>query len=184
RAGAAGQSQVAEVQGRPVQETVGRWTERGVDLMPPLVRRFVRSREIGLTVLAGLIGGAAAGFVAFMNIVATAMHEWLFDLHPGVRLSAMLRFDEPLVLLWPAIGGAVLCAMTWLGARIGRTSVVDPVEANALHGGRMSFRDSALLALQTLVSNGFGASVGLEAGYTQIASGFASRAAAWMRLRR
>ena len=32
----------------------------------------------------------------------------------------------------------------------------------------MSLRDSLIVALQTLISNGFGASVGLEAGYTQI----------------
>lgn len=157
------------------------WVRRGGELVPTVLRRFVRSREIGLTMFAGLIGVAAAGFVATMSALADVAHRYLFGLQPGVRLSVLTHFDNPLV---PMMGGAVLCAMTWLGARIGRTNVVDPVEANALHGGRMSFRDSALLALQTLVSNGFGASVGLEAGYTQIASGFASRTGAWMRLRR
>ena len=157
------------------------WAKRGGELVPPFLRRFVRSREIGLTLFAALIGVFAAGFVALMSAGANVAHQLLFGLQPGVRLSVLASFDDPLV---PMIGGAVLCAMTWLGARVGRTSVVDPIEANALHGGRMSFRDSALLALQTLVSNGFGASVGLEAGYTQIGSGTASRLGAWMRLRR
>lgn len=148
---------------------------------PPLLRRFVRSREIGLTLFAGLVGAFAAVFVAFMSNAAALAHSILFGLQPGVRLSDIVHFDNALV---PMLGGAVLYATTWLGARIGRTAVVDPIEANALHGGRMSLRDSAILALQTLISNGFGASVGLEAGYTQIGSGFASRLGALMRLRR
>ena len=61
---------------------------------------------------------------------------------------------------------------------------VDPIEANALHGGRMSIRDSLIVALQTIVSNGFGASVGLEAGYTQMVAGIASRLGINFRLRR
>jgi CIC family chloride channel protein len=48
----------------------------------------------------------------------------------------------------------------------------------------MSIRDSLLVAGQTIVSNGFGASVGLEAGYTQLVAGFASRLGVGFRLRR
>ncbi len=157
------------------------WIWRGGALMPAFIRRFVRSREIGLTFFAGLVGVLAAGFVALMSDIATFAHGVLFGLQPGVRLSVLQHIDNPFV---PMIGGVLLCGMTWLGARVGRTNVADPIEANALYGGRMSFRDSLLLALQTLVSNGFGASVGLEAGYTQIASGSASRLGSWMRLRR
>ena len=61
---------------------------------------------------------------------------------------------------------------------------IDPIEANALHGGRMSMRDSIVVALQTMASNGFGASVGLEAGYTQLVAGIASRLGIGFRLRR
>src|SRR5579885_2845550 len=61
---------------------------------------------------------------------------------------------------------------------------VDPIEANALHGGRMSVRDSALIGAQTVISNGFGASVGLEAAYTQMGSGLASWLGAAFKLRR
>src|SRR6202043_1971412 len=42
---------------------------------------------------------------------------------------------------------------------------IDPIEANALHGGRMSFRGSVIVALQTGWSSGVGAPVGLGAGY-------------------
>jgi CIC family chloride channel protein len=62
--------------------------------------------------------------------------------------------------------------------------MVDPIEANALHGGRLSLTDSILVAIQNLVSNGFGASVGLEAGYTQLAAGIASKFGLKLQLRR
>ena len=52
--------------------------------------------------------------------------------------------------------------------------LADAIEANALYGGRVSFRGSLLISIQTLLSNGFGGSVGLEAGYTQICAAFSS----------
>src|SRR5260370_27781535 len=61
---------------------------------------------------------------------------------------------------------------------------IDPIEANALHGGRMSFRGSVIVALQTVWSSGVGASVGLEAGYTQLASGLAATLGRAFHLRR
>ena len=59
-----------------------------------------------------------------------------------------------------------------------------PLEANAIHGGRMSLGDSVYVAFQNVISNGGGASVGLEAGYTQIAGGLASRLGIAFELRR
>jgi CIC family chloride channel protein len=58
------------------------------------------------------------------------------------------------------------------------------VEANALHGGVIPLRDSLLVCAQTLLSNGVGASVGLEAAYAQAGGGFASVVGNWLRLRR
>ena len=77
-------------------------------------------------------------------------------------------------MLGPSLGGlvlgvALLVLLRWRPAR-----EIDPIEANALHGGRMSFRGSVIVALQTTWSSGVGASVGLEAGYTQLASGLAA----------
>src|SRR6201999_3868329 len=61
---------------------------------------------------------------------------------------------------------------------------IDPIEANALHGGRMSFRGSIIVSSQTVWSSGVGASVGLEAGYTQLASGIAASLGRGFHLRR
>jgi CIC family chloride channel protein len=69
-------------------------------------------------------------------------------------------------------------------AKTRKKPMVDPIEANALHGGRLSLTDSIIVAIQNLISNGFGASVGLEAGYTQLASGIASKLGFKLQLRR
>ena len=53
-----------------------------------------------------------------------------------------------------------------------------------MRGGRMSLRQSLLVATQTVISNGCGASVGLEAGYAQIGAGVASYLGVRSRLRR
>ena len=74
---------------------------------------------------------------------------------------------------------AFLLLLRWRPAR-----EIDPIEANALHGGRMSFRGSVIVALQTVWSSGVGASVGLEAGYTQFASGLAASLGRGFHLRR
>ena len=84
----------------------------------------------------------------------------------------------------PILGGLALAAANWLWTRRRRTTAVDPIEANALHGGRMPLRDSLWITFQTLLSNGCGASVGLEAGYAQMGGGLASKLGAALRLRR
>ena len=48
----------------------------------------------------------------------------------------------------------------------------------------MSLNDSLIVVLQTIISNGVGASIGLEAGYTQIGSAVASRLGRSFRVRR
>ena len=71
----------------------------------------------------------------------------------------------------PAAGGLVVGLLALAVRRARPGDVVDPVEANAIYGGRMSLIDSARLALATIVSNGAGASVGMEAAYAQMGAG-------------
>ncbi len=84
----------------------------------------------------------------------------------------------------PLIGGMVMGAASEIIRRWRPEREIDPIEANALHGGRMSLLGSIIVAAQTVWSSGVGASVGLEAGYTQFASGIASRIGNAFRLRR
>ena len=112
------------------------------------------------------------------------LHQLFFHLDPGVRLSGLLRLDPVIAISVPLVGGIVFGVARELIARWRPEREIDPIEANALHGGRMSLLGSIIVAAQTVWSSGVGASVGLEAGYTQFASGIASRIGMAFRLRR
>jgi chloride channel protein, CIC family len=62
--------------------------------------------------------------------------------------------------------------------------IVDAIEANALHGGRMSLSDSMRLTALTILSGGVVALVGLEAAFTQLGAGTASWVGRMLHLRR
>ncbi|HMJ45025.1 MAG TPA: chloride channel protein [Pseudolabrys sp.] len=151
--------------------------------VPHRLRAIVRARESSVIVLAALVGAVAGLVVAGMGAVVALMHTLLFKLPPGERLSAQVSVDPLTVFLVPCLGGLLFGLVSAYIARR-RGTEVDPVEANALHGGRMSMRGSLIVAGQTLWSSGVGASVGLEAGYTQLASGLASKIGGAFRLRR
>ncbi|SEO43864.1 chloride channel protein, CIC family [Methylobacterium sp. ap11] len=172
----------------PKSETVRRaLTESALVLAPGSLRAWVRSGEIGLILLAALVGCLSGGLVSLMGWAAQAAHERLYGLGLDERLSATPHVPPLVAVGVPTLGGVVLGLVIWLGGRWRRAPgrpVIDPIEANALHGGRLSLRDSVLLAVQNLISNGCGASVGLEAGYTQISAGVASRLGLSFELRR
>ena len=108
----------------------------------------------------------------------------MFAIAPGTRLSASAGLEAWRLLLMPVMGGLLLGAVMSASGRFRSRQVVDPIEANALYGGRMSLLDSLGVGLETMISNGAGASVGLEAGYTQVGSGGASALGSRIRLRR
>src|SRR5450631_1957278 len=151
---------------------------------PRRLRAFVRAHETSLVVLAALIGTIGGLVVAAMSAAVQGMHALLFDLEIGDRLSSQYRIDSWRALLVPSLGGLVLGVAFLLLLRWRPSREIDPIEANALHGGRMSFRGSVVVALQTVWSSGVGASVGLEAGYTQLSSGIAASLGRGFHLRR
>mgnify|MGYP001024566277 CR=1 FL=1 len=134
-----------------------------------------------LSCCVGIISGV---LVWGMGWIVQEMHWYLYDLPKGARLSSMFALFDPRHAFVPLIGGVIMgVSIAWLRYRKYRTPI-DPIEANALHGGRLSLTDSLIIAFQTIVSSGFGASVGLEAGYTQMGSGVASRIGRSLGLRR
>jgi CIC family chloride channel protein len=151
---------------------------------PRRLRAFVRAHETSLVVLAALVGTIAGLVVVAMSIAVAGLHALLFDIDIRERLSSQYSIEPLRALLVPSLGGLALgLAFLWL-ARWRPAREIDPIEANALHGGRMSFRGSVIVALQTVWSSGVGASVGLEAGYTQLASGLAASLGRAFHLRR
>ena len=148
-----------------------------------LARRMIRSSELWLVLAAAVIGAGAGAMAVGLGLAAHAIQVMLFGIEPETRLSAAAKV-APLRLLALPVGGLLLGLTGLLWSRRRPKPPVDPVEANALRGGRMSVQDSLFVALQTLISNGFGASVGLEAAYAQLGAGLASRAGVWLNLRR
>ena len=152
--------------------------------IPRRLRALVRARESSLIVLAALVGAIAGVVVAVMGTAVDLLHRLFFQLEPGVRLSGVLRLDPAIAIAVPLAGGLAFGIASELIARWRPEREVDPIEANALRGGRMSLLGSIIVAAQTVWSSGVGASVGLEAGYTQLASGIGSRIGTAFRLRR
>jgi len=151
---------------------------------PHTLRALVRADEIWLVVLAGGVGVAGGLVVSLMTFIAQRTHELLFQLSRGVRLSAAVDIDPWRTVLVPTLGGLAVGVLALLLARFWAQRMVDPIEANALYGGRVPFGASIVLVIQTLLSNGVGASVGLEAGYTQMSSALGSRLGHIFRVRR
>jgi CIC family chloride channel protein len=148
------------------------------------LRALVRASEVWLAVTAVIVGVLSGAGVVAMSRASQLAHVLIFGIPLDEHLSASATVTVTAALSAPAIGGLALGAMEWWRRRRAIAPAVDPVEANALHGGRMSLRDSLVVSLQTLISNGCGASVGLEAGYSQMGAGLASRTGVALRLRR
>ena len=164
--------------------------------IPRRIRALVRARESSLIALAALVGVFAGLIVVLMGTGVDWLHQLFFHLparkgratflhwETTEHLSAQLHLDPVLALSVPLIGGLVFGAASQLIRHYRPEREIDPIEANALHGGRMSLLGSVIVAVQTVWSSGVGASVGLEAGYTQFASGVASLIGNAFRLRR
>jgi CIC family chloride channel protein len=148
------------------------------------LRASLGASELGLVALAIGVGMLAGVSVSVMTFVVNAAHMLIYGIPFDVHLSAAERVPPIAAFAAPMLGGLALGSVDAWRARKKLPSAVDPVEANALRGGRMSLRESALVAAQTVVSNGCGASVGLEAGYAQIGAGVASRLGLNLHLRR
>src|SRR5215475_10548478 len=151
--------------------------------VPHRLRAIVRARESSVIVLAVLIGAIAGLVVIGMGEIVGLMHQIFFGLDPGERLSGQASLEPLHAFIVPCVGGLLFGLVTAYITRR-RGTEVDPIEANALYGGQMSMRGSLIVAAQTVWSSGIGASVGLEAGYTQLASGVASTIGRAFHLRR
>ena len=156
----------------------------GPSLLQKVARRarsLIRRDEISLIFL-GFLSGSIAGLLAAGILKASLLlHLGLFG---SEHLSALARIEPRWRALAPLAGGLLLGVSGIFIRRWRPNRPVDPIEANALRGGRMSLSDSIVITAQTVVSNGFGASVGLEAAYTQMGAGFASFMGAALGLRR
>ena len=144
-------------------------------------RRMFRSSEGALVAAAVLVGAVAGLLMLAQHQIARFMQSVIYGL-ADASLSAAETI-APVRLIALPIAGLLLGFASRAAVRRWRAPV-DVVEANALHGGAIPLRDSAIVCAQTILSNGAGASVGLEAAYAQAGGGFASWLGQWLRLRR
>ena len=143
----------------------------------------LRDSDLFLLVLA-LAAGVAAGISVVLIDLLLALLRWLaFGISSNRHLSD-IDLGWPRVLAMPVVGGLLVGLTSTVLRRWRPREVVDAIEANALFGGRMSVGDSLGLVFTTLLSGGFGASVGLEAAYTQLGAALASRLGRSIELRR
>jgi len=145
-------------------------------------RRLMRTSEAAFILLAAAIGLTAGATTTLQQLIAHGIQRLLYGVTEN-RLSALGEIHHPWRLIALPVGGLILIALARLFRKRTRAPI-DVVEANAMHGGRIPFRDNLLIAVQTIVSNGSGASVGLEATYAQMGGGIASWLGQWFQLRR
>src|SRR3954465_8688740 len=148
------------------------------------LRIWVRSSEIAIVALAILAGGVSGLVASLMGGATHWLHVMLFGPGAEYGLSALRSAGPFLIFLVPIMGGLLLGLLNLGLARWWPRAPIDPIEANALYGGRLSLADGAVVGAQNIVSNGFGASVGLEAAYAQAGGGLASRLGQAFGLRR
>jgi chloride channel protein, CIC family len=150
----------------------------------PREARRLRDSELFVLVLA-LAAGIAAGLsVVLINLSLNLVRHLAFAIPFGAHLSEVVAIQPARLVLVPILGGLFVGLTSLLLRRWRPREVVDAIEANALFGGRMSLSDSLGLVWVTILSGGFGASVGLEAAYTQFGAAMASRIGRSVGLRR
>ncbi len=145
------------------------------------LRRWLRTSEAAMILIAIAVGATAGLVTALQSVIAHGLQHLFYGV--GInRLSALASIRHPLRLLALPAGGLILALINWR-LRLAQAPV-DVVEANALLGGRLPLADTLIVSMQTLISNGFGASVGLEAAYAQAGGCVASLMGQWVGLRR
>jgi CIC family chloride channel protein len=144
-------------------------------------RRIFRSSEAALIVLAVGVGLVAGLLMILQHALAHGIQAVIYGVS-GASLSAAPSIDTIRLFALP-IFGMLLGFGTKAALKRWRTPV-DVVEANALHGGAIPLRDTLIVCTQTILSNGAGASVGLEAAYAQAGGGLASVFGRLLRVRR
>ena len=147
------------------------------------LRKLLRDDVFVLVIAASCVGAASGIISSSMVSLSEILHRFLFALAPGEQLSTVTHLPSVNTLLVLATGGLVVGA-TYRYQTGRRHLIVDPIEANALYGGRMSLADSVFLAVQSLISSGFGLSLGIEGGFTQAAAAVGSKAGQLLNRRR
>ncbi len=126
-------------------------------------RRFIRNDQLILSVLAVIVGAAAAFGTVLMRLIITELHDTFFGTDGGSLIAAVAEAPWWQVLIVPSFGGLVIGLFIYYIMPDRRhQGVASVIEASALRGGRMSFRAGLGAAVASIGSIGVGTSVGRE----------------------
>lgn len=134
--------------------------------------KIAPGREVpnGKIILLATLGGAAIGTaVAGIRLGVGFLQTVLFG--KDVNLYSAANVAPWRLMTVTLLGSLLLGLLLILAGRFNRLAIVDPVEANALEGGKMSFSDSLILVGLSAISITIGGSVGFEAAMTQLGAG-------------
>jgi CIC family chloride channel protein len=146
--------------------------------------RRLRNSETVLILISAGIGAVVGLGVVLLHDFVGYLHRVVFGLGEDRYLSEGVGIAATTMVIAPTLGGLLVGTLIYFVRRWRPGDIVDPIEANALFGGKMSLIDSFRLTVSTVISNACGASVGMEAAYTQTGSGLASALGQLIRLRR
>jgi CIC family chloride channel protein len=159
-------------------------TRQSLSALQQFFVTHIRNNDLALVIWGAMVGVTAAAGEALLSGGVRLLHTVLYGVSLTGHLSGSGPYEWRVLLPVLGFGGLGVGVVSWGIRRLNNRSIVDPIEANALYGGRMSIRDSAGLALLTVLSGGVGASVGLEAAFTQLGGSFGSRLGRLLYLRR
>lgn len=149
-----------------------------------VLRHIVRSNNAWQIGVCGLLGVLVSFVTIFLHSIVLTLHKTGFNLPDGERLSTGQSASIYSIMIMPVLGGIFLGLYIFIARRWKNREIVDPIEANAVYGGKMSSFDSSRLLVSTLISNSSGASIGMEAAYTQVGAGLFSSIGQKLKLRR
>lgn len=152
------------------------WTQ-AQDAIAPNWRNFVGGRQPLIWLMALLIGVAIAyAAIGFRLLIQGFQLAWLGEMTERVAERAGTT-SWVIILIAPAIGGLIVgLLLQFLALNRRPQGVADVIEAGALNGGHMPFRNGLLAALISSISLGFGASAGREGPVVHLGATLASGA--------
>ena len=115
--------------------------------------RRLRNSEVVLILISAVIGAVVGLGVVLLHDFVGYLHHVVFGLGEGRYLSEGVGIAPATMVLAPALGGLLVGTLMFFVRRWRPGDIVDPIEANALFGGKMSLIDSFRLTVSTVISN-------------------------------
>ncbi|HYI70969.1 MAG TPA: hypothetical protein VEX87_14550, partial [Skermanella sp.] len=103
--------------------------------------RRLRNSETVLILISAVIGGVVGLGVVLLHDFVGYLHHVIFGLGEGRYLSEGVGIAAGTMVLAPALGGLLVGTLMFFVRRWRPGDIVDPIEANALFGGKMSLID-------------------------------------------